>query len=108
MHCTRTGINVCSLNLDRCCFLQSDSSWNHSRTQGHYLHTTHGAGRRYDREAQGGAHTRTRRWNVSLPAFLVMYLLAAMRAASSASLLTCSFSQLRPDAQKLHLSASVR
>lgn len=38
---------------------------------------------------------RTRRWNVSLPAFLIMYLLAAMRAASSASLLTCSFSQLR-------------
>jgi hypothetical protein len=38
---------------------------------------------------------RTRRWKVSLPAFLIMYLLAAMRAASSASLLTCSFSQLQ-------------
>ena len=39
--------------------------------------------------------TRTRRWNVSLPAFFTMYLLAAMRAASSASLLMFSFSQLR-------------
>ena len=39
--------------------------------------------------------TRTRRWKVSFPAFLVMYLLAAMRAASSASLVICSFSQLR-------------
>lgn len=57
--------------------------------------------------------TRMRRWNVSLPAFLVMYLrwgrvrravggggaeeahlLAAMRAASSASLPTFSFSKL--------------
>ena len=38
--------------------------------------------------------TRTRRWKVSLPAFLVMYLLAAMRAASRASLVICSFSQL--------------
>ncbi len=43
---------------------------------------------------------------MSLPAFLVMYLLAAMRAASSASLLTCSFSQLRPNAQMPDLSAS--
>ena len=38
--------------------------------------------------------TRTRRWKVSFPAFLVMYLFAAMRAASSASLVICSFSQL--------------
>ena len=39
--------------------------------------------------------TRTRRWNVSLPAFFTMYLLAAMRAASSASLVICSCSQLQ-------------
>jgi hypothetical protein len=41
--------------------------------------------------------TRTRRWKDSLPAFLVMYLLAATRAASSASLDTFSFSQLRAE-----------
>ena len=40
--------------------------------------------------------TRTRRWNASLPAFFTMYLLAAMRAASSASEEMFSFSQLRP------------
>jgi hypothetical protein len=39
--------------------------------------------------------TRTRRWKASLPARVLMYLLAAMRAASSASLPTFSFSQLR-------------
>lgn len=39
--------------------------------------------------------TRTRRWKVSFPAFLVMYLLAAIRAASRASLPTFSFSKLR-------------
>jgi len=38
--------------------------------------------------------TRMRRWNVSLPAFFTMYLLAAMRAASSASDPICSFSKL--------------
>jgi len=31
-------------------------------------------------------------WNESLPLFLVMYLLHAMRAASRASLDSCSFS----------------
>lgn len=39
--------------------------------------------------------TRMRRWKASLPANLTMYLLPAMRAASSASLDTFSFSQLR-------------
>jgi len=38
--------------------------------------------------------TRMRRWKVSLPAFFTMYLLAAMRAASSASEPTFSFSKL--------------
>ena len=38
--------------------------------------------------------TRTRRWNVSLPAFFTMYLFAAMRAASRASEPTFSFSKL--------------
>ena len=38
--------------------------------------------------------TRTRRWKVSLPAFLAMYLLAAMRPASRDSDESCSFSQL--------------
>ena len=38
--------------------------------------------------------TRMRRWKASFPAFLVMYLLHAIRAASSASLDTFSFSQL--------------
>ena len=39
-----------------------------------------------------------RKWKDSLPAFLTMYLLAATRAASSASLDTFSFSQLQPAA----------
>eukprot|EP00982_Pelagococcus_subviridis_P001468 11715-Pelagococcus_subviridis.AAC.3 len=38
---------------------------------------------------------RTRRWNASLPAFLTMYLFAAMRPASIASEEICSFSKLR-------------
>ncbi len=38
--------------------------------------------------------TRTRMWKDSLPAFLTMYLLAAIRAASSASEPTFSFSKL--------------
>ena len=38
--------------------------------------------------------TRMRRWNASLPACFTMYLLAAMRAASRASDVICSFSQL--------------
>ena len=43
----------------------------------------------------GTSRTRTRRWKVSLPAFLAMYLLAAMRPASRDSDDSCSFSQLR-------------
>jgi len=39
--------------------------------------------------------TRMRRWKASLPAYFTMYLLPAMRAASSASLQMFSFSQLR-------------
>jgi len=41
--------------------------------------------------------TRTRRWKVSLPAFLAMYLLAAMRPASRDSDESCSFSQLHSE-----------
>ncbi len=44
--------------------------------------------------------TRTRKWNASLPAYLVMYLLQAIRAASRASLETFSFSQLTKCTQK--------
>ena len=44
--------------------------------------------------------TRTRRWNASLPAFFTMYLLAAMRAASSASEEMFSFSQLHAQGQR--------
>jgi len=43
------------------------------------------------------SRTRTRRWKVSLPAFLAMYLLAAMRPASSDSDESCSFSQLHSE-----------
>lgn len=38
--------------------------------------------------------TLTRKWKASFPAYLVMYLLHAIRAASRASLDTFSFSQL--------------
>lgn len=48
------------------------------------------------------SRTRTRRWKVSLPALLAMYLLAAMRAASMDSLDSCSFSQLQPPTSSAH------
>ena len=49
----------------------------------------------------GTSRTRTRRWKVSLPAFLAMYLLAAMRPASRDSEESCSFSQLRVEQENL-------
>ena len=46
------------------------------------------------RHSAAVARTRTRRWNVSLPAFFAMYLFAAIRPASRDSDDSCSFSQL--------------
>ena len=52
--------------------------------------------------------TRMRRWKASLPACLTMYLLAAMRAASRASEVICSFSQLQGAARARRFAGEVQ
>jgi len=52
--------------------------------------------------------TRTLRWKASFPAVLVMYLLAQMRAASRASLESCSYSSETRWAQKGKSSTEAR